>query len=268
MKRGQISTVLRKLNLIYFTDWIRFYIEKNKNKKDNLAFKKKFPNVILPPDYMIYESFQMNYKKYYLDGKKTSIWLKKILEKHIKLENKTILDWGCGPVRILRHLPETVNNNCEFYGTDYNPKTINWCKKNLKNINFNHNSLQAKLAYDNDFFDIIYGISIFTHLSKPLHYDWFKELYRILKPNGILLLTTQGENFKSKLTKKELNNFNQGKLVVRGNVKEGHRTYSAFHPKLFMQKLFDEASILEHIEPKAKNKNKPPQDIWIIKKIT
>jgi len=267
MKRGQISNLLRKIKLIYLTDWVRFYVEKHKNKKINSTFKKEYPNVVLPPDYIIYESFQINYKKYYLDGKEASLWITKHLNKHKKLKNIKILDWGCGPARILRHLPKTINNGCEFYGTDYNEKTINWCKNHLKGIHFNLNSLQANLPYQDNFFDAIYGISIFTHLSKQLHNDWYQELLRVLKPNGILLLTTQGENFKNKLTQKELVSFNNGNLVVRGNVKEGHRTYSAFHPKSFMQNLFKDTEILEHIETKSDNTNKPPQDIWIVKKI-
>ena len=75
-----------------------------------------------------------------------------------------------------------------------------------------------------------------------MHYDWHKELYRVLKPNGIMYMTTQGENYKVKLTKIELEAYNNGELIVRGKVKEGHRTYSSFHPKVFMEKLFNSCS--------------------------
>ena len=65
MKRGQISNVIRKLRLIYWTDWARFYLQKFKNQKINSEFKKNNPDVVLPPDYLMYESFQVNYNKYY-----------------------------------------------------------------------------------------------------------------------------------------------------------------------------------------------------------
>ena len=110
-----------------------------------------------------------------------------------------------------------------------------------------------------------FGISI-THFSENLHYDWYNELYRILKPGGIMFLTTQGDNFKVKLTNLELNKFNNNELVVRGSLKEGHRTYSAFHPKEFMKKLFNNVEILEHIETKDETVKWLPQDIWIIRK--
>jgi hypothetical protein len=81
-----------------------------------------------------------------------------------------------------------------------------------------------------------------------------------------MLLTTQGENFKVKLTSQETERFNHNELVIRGKVKEGHRTYSAFHPKGFMQHLFSDAQILEHIETKPEDGNWLPQDVWIVRK--
>lgn len=266
MKKGQISNLLRKLRLIYLTDWMRYYIQKFNNRKANKDFKKNYPEVQLPPDYLIYESFQMNYNKYYNDSIETTKWLKSHFEKHIVLKNKRILDWGCGPGRIIRHLPIIVGNGCEYFGTDYNEKSIQWCHNNLKGIAFNRNTLKAQLPYEDHFMDVIYGISIFTHLSEQLHYEWYKELFRILKPNGIMFLTTQGDNFKAKLTDSELDAYLQNQIIVRGMDKEGHRTYSAFHPPVFMKNLFQNAEILEHIEINPEEFKAPPQDIWIIKK--
>ncbi|WP_233701970.1 class I SAM-dependent methyltransferase [Kaistella palustris] len=241
-------------------------MEKFKNRKVNSDFKRNHPNVKLPPDYLIYESFQLNYQKYYTGGTDTARWLTDHIKKHLDLKDKRILDWGCGPGRIIRHLPDIAGNGCEYFGTDYNKDTIDWCSKNLKGIQFNNNSLKAALPYEDNFMDVIYGISIFTHLSEQLHYDWYGELYRVLKPGGIMFLTTQGDNFMLKLTDTELKSYRNNELVVRGKVKEGHRTYSAFHPKTFMQKLFNNAEILEHIETKPENGKGFPQDIWIIKK--
>jgi len=267
MKRGQISNFLRQIGLIYITDWVRFYLERYKNQKGNKAFKKNNPQVKLPPDYLIYESFQINYQKYYTESIDTAKWVANHFGKHIELKDKKILDWGCGPGRVIRHLPAVIGNGCEYFGTDYNAKSIDWCSTNLSGINFNKNSLNASLPYPNDFFDMVYGISIFTHLSEQLHHDWYRELCRILKPEGIMFLTTQGDNFKAKLTDSELIKYKTGELIIRGKVKEGHRTYSAFHPTNFMERLFHDVEILEHIETEpTKGEGWLPQDIWIIKK--
>ena len=112
---------------------------------------------------------------------------------------------------------------------------------------------------------IIYGISIFTHLSREMHYKWFNELMRILKPDAILFLTMHGEAFKIKLTEAEKEKFDKGYLIVKSNTKEGHRTFGAFQPTNFIKELIGENEILEHIAGEVKN-GKPQQDIWIIRK--
>lgn len=266
MNKGYISNLIRQFGLIDLLDRIRFYYERLKNRKINKDFKRNYPEVKLPPDYLIYESFQINYKKYYTDSIDTTRWLANLFCKYVALKNKRILDWGCGPGRIIRHLPQVIGNGCAYFGTDCNAKSIDWCTRNLSNIKFNNNSLEAELPYPDDFFDLIYGISVFTHLSEQKHHDWYNELHRILKPNGIMLLSTQGDNFKIKLTESELKRYNNDELIIRDKVKEGHRTYSAFHPSRFMERLFSHVEILEHIERKPDNNKWLPQDIWIIKK--
>ena len=48
-----------------------------------------------------------------------------IIKKNIKKKKLKILDIGCGPAEILKHIPE-----CEYYGYDIDTRSIN-CKKNL-----------------------------------------------------------------------------------------------------------------------------------------
>jgi hypothetical protein len=82
-----------------------------------------------------------------------------------------------------------------------------------------------------------------------------------------MLLTTQGDHFKQKLTDEELQLYNQNKLVVRGHVKEGHRTFSAFQPPVYMRELFRDAEVLEHICRPVIKGRALPQDVWLIKKL-
>jgi ubiquinone/menaquinone biosynthesis C-methylase UbiE len=268
MNKGQISNTLRQYRLLYPLDKLRYVLEKSKNKKLNKKFKKDNPEILLPPDYLMYESFQINYSKYYFGGKTTAEWIFKLVGKHINLSGGKILDWGCGPGRLIRHMPDISNNQSSFYGTDYNKESIHWCKNNIQKVNFNHNNLEAILPYEDNTFDAIYGISIFTHLSKEMHFNWFNELKRVLKPGGVILITTQGKNFRPKLIGKEKKKFDQGELIVKGNVKEGHRTYSAFHPDPFLKLLFKDVHILDKIVISPKGKDYLPQDRWLLKKKT
>jgi len=98
-------------------------------------------------------------------------------------------------------------------------------------------------------------------------FEWYEELYRVLEVDGIMILTTQGDNFKVKLSEGELEKYEAGELVVRGNVKEGHRTYSTFHPNSFMAQLFSNARIEAHIIPDKIPGRALPQDVWIVRKV-
>jgi SAM-dependent methyltransferase len=113
-------------------------------------------------------------------------------------------------------------------------------------------------------FDFIYGISILTHINELSHFLWIDEFRRILKPEGILFLTTQGNSFKHKLTPGEKIAFDQGRCIVRSAVKEGHRTFSSFQPIPFMEKLFVDFEVLKHI---TTNEEENIQDVWIVRKI-
>ncbi len=265
MNKGIWSNILRKFRLLYPADYLRFILSKVKNRAGNKRFAVENPGIILPPDYLMYESFRLDYNQYFYGGKETAEWIVGLLAKHVALENKNILDWGCGPGRIVRHLPALLGIAAHIYGTDYNKKSIEWCSASLLGIEFNHNAANAELPYPDNFFGAIYGLSIITHLSEAKHYQWLRELLRILEPGGILLLTSQGSNFRKKLTPAEAETYDNGLIVVRDKVKEGHRTYSAFHPVEFMQSLFAGCDILEHIVPKPVD-GSTPQDVWIVRK--
>ncbi|NTV83151.1 MAG: class I SAM-dependent methyltransferase [Bacteroidales bacterium] len=262
--RTRISNFLRTFGLLLLTDKLRFFLIHLKTLKERSRFIKENPGIAIPPAYLIYESFDLNYDSYYFASRNTANWLLDHFKRHYNLINVNILDWGCGPARIVRHLPDFLDKSCAVYGTDYNPESIAWNKKSIKGVNFNLNYAEPPLPYVNNSFDIIYGISIFTHLPEDLHYKWFDELVRISKNNGIIFLTLQGEAFRVKLTELEMQKFDKGELITRGNTKIGHRTYSAIHPPGFVKGMIKGHQLLEHIEGDIRN-NKPQQDIWIIK---
>jgi SAM-dependent methyltransferase len=261
-----IAYGLRKAGGAKLADHLRYRWFKFQNRGKNLRFSNLYSHIKLPPDYLMYESFRLDYEKYYFGGREVAEWLISIFNQHSVPAEVRVLDWGCGPGRIVRHLPDLMGQGCEIFATDYNNESIGWCKENLENIRFNCNGLEAILPYHDNYFDIIYGISILTHLSEESHNAWKNELYRILKPGGILLLTSHGIQFRQKLTPSEQKLFDSGSIVVRKSRSEGHRTYAAFHPPDFMKQLFSAFKIEDHITPAAERGKWLPQDVWVLRK--
>jgi SAM-dependent methyltransferase len=259
-KKQSFTTFLRQMGLMQVMDYLRFIWLRRKNKELNNNFRKQHPDVLFPPDYLMYEAFKLDYERYYINGRKTAEWLVDLVKAHKKMDGASILDWGCGPARIIRHLPALVDNG-SFYGTDYNRQSIAWCSASFTDIYFHSNDLMPGLVYEKEWFDLVYGISIFTHLSKEAHEAWLVELVRVLKPGGILFITLHGDSFRNKLTPPEEALFAADELVVRGNVTEGHRTFTAFHPEKWVRIWTLSLTVLEHIPGGAGE-----QDVWILKK--
>lgn len=266
MNKGDVTTVLRRLGLMHLADQTRYYWLRFKNRQENNAFRAAHPTLSLPPDYLMYEAFQLSYHRYYEGGREAAEWVRDQLAAHMELPGKHILDWGCGPSRIIRHLPQVIGAGCQFTGTDYNPQTIDWCRQHIPGVTFLLNGLEPPLPLPDEAVDALYGISIFTHLSESSHRHWFQELLRVTKPGGLLLLTTHGAAFKGILTEVERAAFDSGNLVVRSNVQEGHRVFAAFQPAEYLRALFAPETHVVHYVPGSHTSGKTSQDLWILRK--
>lgn len=231
----------------------------------NKKFVEQNPSIKLPPSYVLYETYKMDYQNYFEDGKNSAKDISELLSEFIQLEDKTVLDWGCGPARVVRHLPSLLPQT-KIYGSDYNGIIVKWCKENIERVEFEKNELLPPLNFQDLFFDAVYALSVFTHLSEENHCKWMQELSRVIKPGGIFLFTTQGNAFFNKLSQDEKGKFRMGDIVVRGKVKEGHRTYSSFQPEIFIQSLVSSNWKILKFIPGTLQDWGPEQDMWIIQK--
>lgn len=265
--KQQIASLLRKAGLIYITDYLRFAVMRRKNSSRNKAFLLQHSGQAFPPPYMIYETFRLDYERYFNSGRDTASWIKKEVSPFKSLNNIDILDWGCGPGRVIRHLPAVIGNDCRFWACDYNAAYVAWCDQHIPGVTFRQNQLLPPLPFADTSMDLAYGLSIFTHLSAAMHVAWVDELLRVLRPGGILFITTHGDITRRNLIPEELAVYDAGQLVTRANVKEGHRMYVAYHPPAFMHQLFaGKATILSH-QPGKQESWGLQQDLWIVSKL-
>jgi SAM-dependent methyltransferase len=267
--RVKMQTFLRNFGLLSFTEKIRYYWKLLLLRKKNRIFKKNFPGFILPPSDLAFDAYSAPdwffYKK---SGDGTAEFLKGLTQTYFTDESPltSIYEWGCGPARVLRHLPPLLGSSVNVYGSDYNPETIKWCQNNLSDINFTLNGLNPPLPYSENFFDFIYSISVFTHLSEDTGLKWATELYRVLKPNGILLITTSGNNaYANELLDKERKDYEKEGVVVRGKYAEGKKMYLARHsPKYVREKLLSQYEIIKHAPSEFPFIE---QDYWVARKL-
>lgn len=107
-------------------------------------------------------------------------------------EFQSILDFGCGCGRTLMWFANRASDH-SLYGTDIDSDAISWCRDNLRFGSFEVNSALPPLDYPSDKFDLVYAISVLTHLDEDYQFRWLSELKRIVKPKGILLATVHGQ---------------------------------------------------------------------------
>lgn len=108
---------------------------------------------------------------------------------------RNILDFGCGVGRFLFAMRPLLKPGQKLYGCDIDSTCASWAKQNIDFAEVYQNKLEPPLKYPDDHFDFIYALSVFTHLRLDMQFKWAWELYRILKPGGLALISTSAMGF-------------------------------------------------------------------------
>lgn len=144
----------------------------------------------------------MDPEQAYLElGRATRQALERLLPVDWSWTGKRVLDFGCGAGRALRHfLPEA--GSAEFWGADIDRASIEWnCAHLTPPLHFTLNDETPPFALPDAKFDLIYAISVFSHLSD--HWSaWLVELNRVLAPGGRIILTFMGEGMSQRIANK------------------------------------------------------------------
>ncbi len=173
-----------------------------------------------------------------------------------------ILDFGCGCGRVIRRWHEL---GVEVHGTDVNPKLVEWCSKGLPFARFAVNGLEPPLAYEDGKFGLVYAFSVFTHMPVELEAAWMKEMWRILRPGGHLVVSTHGEAYLHRLNEPERVSFLAGHTVVRRGAVAGSNWCTTFHPEqAIRQRLARGFEIVDFVREGAKGN--PVQDVTLLRK--
>ena len=204
--------------------------------------------------------------EYWNSGKEVFDSIEEVfIKNNVTLNSKKILDFGCGSGRLIRHFNLRYPGN-EFYGTDYNPELIDWCKQNLSFAKFGVNKLLPSLEYKDNCFDILYARSVFTHLNLDAQILWMNEFRRIMKPGGFIYLTTHGESTFCNLTTKEKQELDKKGIVVINTGIQGDNKCTTFQTKKHFKETLLTGFELQSFVAGHQNSNSK-QDIYLLKKI-
>ncbi len=174
-----------------------------------------------------------------------------------------VLDFGCGCGRVFRHWSEL--KHAKVHGCDYNPDLLGWCRDNLKYGDFKINQLDPPLPFEDNQFDFIYALSVFTHLPEDTQFAWIAEWTRVLRPNGYILFTLHGESYLEALTPEEQQQFKEVGLVLKNEEISGTNYCNAYHRYEYVkEKLVPGFTIVSFIPEGARGN--PHQDLYLLKK--
>lgn len=129
------------------------------------------------------------------------------------LDGRRILDFGCGAGRILRHFI-AEDTGAELWGCDIDEPSVDWLRGNLvPPLSVFLNGEAPPLAQPDGKFDLIYCVSVFSHLTRQWA-EWLLELHRLLKPGGLLLTTVMGRGLSHQMGQEEWDEDRVGMMVL------------------------------------------------------
>jgi len=195
-------------------------------------------------------------------GKINAMNVENLLSRNsLRLSNfHSILDFGCGCGRVIRHL----KTDGSLYGCDYNSEAIKWAKENLNFAEFSVNKLKPPTGYSDSKFDLIVAISVLTHLTEELGHNWMSEFRRLIRPQCFLILSLHGKGSLQDLTSEERHRFLDEQIVVSGKRFVGRNRCRAVHPSRYVrEELADGFRVVDFVPQGLHNF----QDLYLLQNL-
>lgn len=181
--------------------------------KDNTNNKDYWNNYV---DYWEKKVAEANDKNVVGDKTNDNVILREYFKKVNAFPNDRVLDFGCGMARLYPIVKE-ISPKSQYIGVDVSKKTLEHASKEYNNLVINENLYECDgktIPFKDNYFDKIICFGVFDACNQE---QILYELLRVLKTNGVLLLT--GKNHKYYENDKEA-------LIAERNAREkGHPNY-------------------------------------------
>lgn len=131
-----------------------------------------------------------------------------------------LLEVGCGEGRGIEKLKNQVSS---YYAIDKIKNVVDKLKEKYPEVHFIHGNIPPFEGIPDNKFDVVISFQVIEHIKKDK--EFLKEIYRVLKPGGVALLTTP--NIKKTLSRNPWH----------------IREYTATQLQNLAQEVFDQAEI-------------------------
>jgi SAM-dependent methyltransferase len=264
--RRTLLRVLRATHLIQFADYFIARRAARASAQANADYRAAHPQRAFPDPALIFEvAGHAVIESFDSSGEAHARELTAILGDANLGDAPAILDWGCGPARVLAHLPAALNTpGALFFGCDPNRGALAHARAAFPDIAFTVSPDLPPLPYSTNSFDAIYGISILTHLPEAYVRAWIAELARIIRPGGVLVLTSHGEHSAQRLPDRDRVRVVSGAFVEHTGAAAGSRTYVSYFNEAAGRRLFEPH--FAEIEYRPQHIDSAiGQDIWVLR---
>lgn len=109
-------------------------------------------------------------------------------------KNSEILDFGVGWGRIIRFFMKDVDVT-RLHGVDTSAEYLGAARDTGVPGQLHQIDPLGRLPYSDNFFDLVYAYSVFTHLPENVADHWLAEIARTLKPGALLVATVEPPRF-------------------------------------------------------------------------
>jgi SAM-dependent methyltransferase len=239
-ERRAAARLLRRLGLAGLADELAAVMAARAARPENEAWIEAHPNAHMPPPRLVYEvSGQALFSAYAESGLRHARAIAAACADRFAAPPRRVLEWGCGPGRIIQHLPALLGLPASaFVGVDPNRASINFARAAFADMLFQTIRRDPPTGLPAGGFDLIYGVSILTHLPERAAHAWIGELHRLCAPGGLCVLTLHREGGVD-LSEAERARLAAGGLVERAGAPSGSRAFAAYHSAAAMERLID-----------------------------
>ncbi|MBP9184516.1 MAG: class I SAM-dependent methyltransferase [Fuscovulum sp.] len=106
----------------------------------------------------------------------------------VDISKLDVLDFGCGVGRVA--MPFFHKYGRPTAAVDIQRFAVDFLSKTLPKVDVRKGAIQPPMDFPDGSFDVVYAISVWTHMNKGTGDMWLKEVARLLKPGGLALIST------------------------------------------------------------------------------